>query len=71
MEGFGRCFITQTLHSFTRTLNILSVFFLLFVFCLVWFFLDSVHAPNSAITESGKVGVAIENNCKRLFEKEE
>lgn len=41
------------------------------VFVLFCFFLVSVHVPNSAITESGKVGVAIENNGKRLFEKEE
>lgn len=61
MEGFGRWFITQSLHSFTTTLNILSVGFL---FC---FFLDSVYVPNSAITESGKVGVAISKQWKKVI----
>lgn len=59
MEGFGICSITHSLHSITTTLNTYSFFFL---------FSDSFHAPNSAITESGKVEIEIEN---RLFIKKQ
>lgn len=61
MEGFGRCCITCSLHSITTTLNTYSFFFV----CL---FLDSFHAPNAAITESGKTETEIEN---RLFIKKQ
>lgn len=60
MEGFGGCCITCSLHSITTTLNTYSFFFFLF--------LDSFHAPNAAITESGKTETEIEN---RLFIKKQ
>lgn len=37
------------------------------VFVLFCFFLDSVYVPNSAITESGKVGVAISKQWKKVI----
>lgn len=62
MEGFGGCCITCSLHSITTTLNTYSFFFFFFLF------LDSFHAPNAAITESGKTETEIEN---RLFIKKQ